>query len=191
MFELGVAATMLVGVAWLTLVLGMRWSLRTKAVAALPGLVTLVVAFVGTVDDASAGGDDFLTFLLLLGIEGSALVALFAIGAWQLEIPGRVFLRLVVVLWGTTAFGFIHGFAEFLAMIIFSDADGAVGIPDETPPVTGYLTVAVITTCTVLTVVMALRAPQRPTMRPIMTTIQGRWDRRLSDHRLSDHGVRY
>ena len=51
-FELGVAATMLVGVAWLTLVLGMRWSLRTKAVAALPGLVTLVVAFVGTVDDA-------------------------------------------------------------------------------------------------------------------------------------------
>jgi hypothetical protein len=29
--ELGVAATALAGVAWLTLVLGLRWQLRTKA----------------------------------------------------------------------------------------------------------------------------------------------------------------
>jgi hypothetical protein len=40
--------------------------------------------------------------------------------------------------------------------------------------------------CAVLTVIMALPAPQRPTMSPIMTTIQGRWD-----HRLSDRGIRY
>ncbi len=63
--ELGTAATMLVGVAWLTLVLGMRWQLRTKAVAALPGLATLVVAYVGTVDDASTRGDAFLVLSLL------------------------------------------------------------------------------------------------------------------------------
>jgi hypothetical protein len=31
----------LVGVAWLTLVLGLRWQWRTRAVAALPGLATL------------------------------------------------------------------------------------------------------------------------------------------------------
>jgi hypothetical protein len=37
-----------VGVAWLTLVLGMWWQLKTKAVAALPGLATLVAAYVGT-----------------------------------------------------------------------------------------------------------------------------------------------
>ena len=37
-FELNIAATALAGVAWLALVLGMRWQLRTKAVAALPGL---------------------------------------------------------------------------------------------------------------------------------------------------------
>ena len=34
--ELGVAATALAGVAWLTLVLGLRWQLRTKAVAVFP-----------------------------------------------------------------------------------------------------------------------------------------------------------
>jgi len=91
------------------LVLGMRWQLRTRAVAALPGLATLVVAYVGTVDDASTRGDDFLVPSVLLAIEGSAVVAFLAIEAWQREVSGRVVLRLVVVLWGTTAFGFIHG----------------------------------------------------------------------------------
>jgi hypothetical protein len=119
-----VAATALAGIAWLTLVLGQRWQLRTKAVAALPGLATLVVALVGAVaiGDASPRDDDFLAGWLLLGIEGSAVVALFAIVAWQLEVSGHVVLRLVVVLWGTTAFGFIHVFAEYVAMIIFIGA---------------------------------------------------------------------
>ena len=40
-------------------------------------------------------------------------------------------------------------------MIIFSDRDW------DTPPGTGYLTVAVITISAILTVIMTLRAPQR------------------------------
>jgi hypothetical protein len=44
--ELGVAATVLAGVAWLTLVLGLRWQLRTKAVAALPGTGYITVAVI-------------------------------------------------------------------------------------------------------------------------------------------------
>ena len=40
-------------------------------------------------------------------------------------------------------------------MIIFSDRDW------DTPPGTGYLTVAVITICAILTVIMTLRAPRR------------------------------
>jgi hypothetical protein len=158
--ELGTAATVLVGVAWLTLVLGMRWQLRTKAVAALPGLATLVVAYVGTVDDVSTRGDDFLVFSLLLGIEGSAVVALLAIGAWQREVSGRVVLCLAVVLWCTTAFGFIRGVADILTMIMFSDAIG------DTPPGTGYLTVATITISVVVTVIMTLeKEKSRPTAR--------------------------
>jgi hypothetical protein len=162
--ELGVAAAVLLGVAWLALVLGLRWQLRTKAVAALPGLATLVVALVGAVaiGDASPRGDDLLAGWLLLGVEGSAWVALFAIVAWQLEISGRVVLRLVVVLWGITAFGAIHVFADYLAMIIFSGAFWEQnGFPDETPAGTGYLTVATITISAILTVIMTLRAPKR------------------------------
>jgi hypothetical protein len=167
--ELGVAAVSLAGLAWLTIVLGMRWQLRTKAVAALPGLATLVVGLVGAVaiGDASPRGDDFLAGWLLLGIEGSAVVALFAIGAWQLEVSGRVVLRLVVVLWGTTAFGAIHLFADYVAMIIFSGTAWAEqGFPDESPPGSGYLTVAVITISAVLTVIMTLRAPRRGADEP-------------------------
>jgi hypothetical protein len=61
----------------------------------------------------------------------------------------------VVVLWGTTAFGAIHTIAEYVAMIIFSERDW------DDPPGTGYLTVAVITICAILTVIMTLRARHR------------------------------
>jgi hypothetical protein len=61
----------------------------------------------------------------------------------------------VVVLWGTTAFCAIHTIAEYVAMIIFSERDW------DDPPGTGYLTVAVITICAILTVIMTLRGAQR------------------------------
>jgi hypothetical protein len=104
--ELGVAATALAGVAWLTLVVGLRWQLRTRAVAALPGLATLVVALAEVMALGVAGHDreDSLPMMLLFSIELAAVVALVAILAWQSEVIGRCLLRLIVVLWGTTAF---------------------------------------------------------------------------------------
>jgi len=52
LFEPNIAAMALAGVAWLTLVLGMRWQLRTKAVAALSGLATLALAGATAIGDA-------------------------------------------------------------------------------------------------------------------------------------------
>jgi cytochrome bd-type quinol oxidase subunit 2 len=133
--ELNVVAMVLLGVAWLALVRGLRWQLRTKAVAALPRLATLAVALVGAlaIGDAGRGADDFsLTMMMLaMTIELSAVVALVAILAWQPDTRGRHFLRLAVVLWGTTAFGTVHVIAEHVAMIIFSEADW------DTPPAPG------------------------------------------------------
>ena len=45
--KLNIVAMALVGMAWLTLVLALRWQLRTKAVAAHPGLAMLAVAVTG------------------------------------------------------------------------------------------------------------------------------------------------
>jgi hypothetical protein len=72
---LNLVAMALLGVAWLTLVVGLRWRWRTKTVAALPGLATLAVAVVG----AAAIGDPkpleytpplmaLVTFLELLAV---------------------------------------------------------------------------------------------------------------------------
>jgi hypothetical protein len=141
---LNIATTALLGVAWLALVLGMRWQPRTKAVAALPGLPTLAVAAVLAIGGRDQEGS--VPMLLMLSIELSAAGALFAIMAWQRDVDGRRFLRLLVVLWGTTAFGAIHTIAEYLAMMIFSERDW------DTPPGAGYLTVATI----------AMRAPSSP-----------------------------
>ena len=106
--------------------------------------------------------------MLVLSIELAAVVALLAIPAWQPDLDGRRFLRLVVVLWGTTAFGAIHTMAEYLVMVKFSDANW------DCPPGTGYLTVAVITISAILTAIMTLRTPHRSGMSRIRTTIQGR-----------------
>jgi hypothetical protein len=94
---LNVVAMVLLGVAWLALVLGLRWQLRTTAVAALPGLATL--AFAGAV--AIGNEDDSFPGLLVLAMpELAAVVALVAISVWQPEPHGRHIRRLAVVLWG-------------------------------------------------------------------------------------------
>ena len=85
---------------------------------ALPGLATLAVAAALAIGGRDEDGS--VPMLLMLSIESSAAVALVAIMAWQRDVDGRRFLRLLVVLWGTTAFGAIHTLAEYLAMIIFA-----------------------------------------------------------------------
>jgi hypothetical protein len=149
-----VLAMVLAGVAWLTLVFGLRWKRWTKRVAALPGLATLALAGASAIGDAVFGQDGEILWMLLVSIDLSALVASLAILAWEPDVRVRSFLRLVVVLlWGTTAFGASHGTTEYVVMTSFSDANW------DSPPGTGYLTVAVMTISAILTA--ALRTPQR------------------------------
>lgn len=151
--ELGVVAMALAGTAWLILVLGMRWSLRTKAVAVLPGLATLALAAVSAVAAAhtTRSAHDHVSGWLMAAPEATALVALVAIWLWQPEVHGRRFVRVLVVAWGTTAFGFVHMVAEFIVMIASSDANW------DTPPLSGSVTVLTLMLSAVLTLLLALR----------------------------------
>lgn len=145
--ELGAVSMALAGTAWLVLVLGMRWPVRTKTVAALPGVVTLTMA---------AGSAVATADWLVMALEAAALVALVAIWRWQSEVRGRDFVRVLVVAWGSTAFGVFHIFGEYILMTTFSDADW------DMPPLTGYLTVATLVVSAILTVALTLRpAPSR------------------------------
>jgi hypothetical protein len=147
-----VLATALAGLAWLTLVYGLRRRPGTMAVAALPGLATLVLAGAMSIADATA---EVFILLLSLTIELAAAVAFLTIPVWHPDLDLRRLVRLVVVLWGTTAFGAIHTIAEFIVMVNFTEADW------DTPPGFGYLTVATLTISAILTVFMTLRAPKR------------------------------
>ena len=149
--------------AWLTLVVGLRWRWWTRAVAALPGLATLAVAVAG----AAAIGDPkpfeytpplmgLVTFLELL-----AVVALVWILVWQPEARGRhIGPRLVVVLSGTTAFGFVHVMTEYFTMLSFGGGNG------DMPIGYGSLIFAGITISAILTVIMTLRVPRKADAEP-------------------------
>jgi hypothetical protein len=155
--EMFVLAMALAGLAWLTLVVGLRWQLRTRAVAALPGLATvgMALAVAVTIGDAERGEDNPLLTMLPVALEWSALLALAMIWVWQPEVrTRRRFLRVVVALWGTTAFGIFHQMLEYMIMIGFSERDW------DDPPGTGYLTVATITISAILLVIMTLRIPR-------------------------------
>ncbi len=155
--ELLILAMALVGLAWLTLVFCVRWQLRTKAVAALPGLATVVMALAVavTIGDAEGGEDNPLLRMMLVAVEWSALLALAVIWVWQpKERTRRRFLRVAVAVWGTTAFGIFHQMLAYMIMVGFSERDW-----DE-PPGTGYLTVATIAISAVVLVIMTLRIPR-------------------------------
>ena len=98
----------------------------------------MAVAVAATIG-AERGEDHPLLTMLSVTVEWSALLALAMIWAWQPEVrTGRTFLRLVVALWGATAFGIFHQMLAYMIMVGFSERDW-----DE-PPGTGYLTVAAI-----------------------------------------------
>jgi hypothetical protein len=139
---LNLVAMALLGVAWLTLVVGLWWHWRTRVVAALPGLATLAVAVAGgvTIGDAREAASRHAEYSppLVMGLVGFfellAVVALVWIFVWQPEARRRhIARRLVLVLSGTTAFGFVHVITEYYAMLSFGGGNG------DTPIGYGYL----------------------------------------------------
>jgi hypothetical protein len=150
---LNLVAMAFLGVAWLTLVVGLRWRWRTRAVAALPGLATLAVAVAGAaaIDDPKPLEYTPPLMGLVMFFELLAVVALVWILVWQPESRGRnIALRLVVVLSGTTAFGFVHVITEYFTLLSFGGGNG------EMPIGYGYLIFATITISAILTVIMTL-----------------------------------
>jgi hypothetical protein len=67
----------------------------------------------------------------------------------------RQILRLVIVLWGTTAFGVVHVYIENVIIIGFRFSTS------NPPPGFGYMIFATITISAILTVIMTLRTPRR------------------------------
>ena len=150
--ELGATAMVLAALAWLALVLAMRWSSKTKAVALLPALVTLVLAVVAAAGiGAARSSSEPVSLWLGLAVELMAVAAFSAIWAWEKGIRGLGLARILIVLWGATSFGAFHLAGEFVIMMSWSSANWDV------PPGTGWLTVTGLTVSAVLTAALSLR----------------------------------
>lgn len=103
------------------------------------------------------GAETHVSAWLVVAPELTVIAALYAIAGWQPEVEGKGFVRVLVVAWGSTAFGLGHLVAEYLLMGVFSDANWDV------PPLTGSVTVATLVVSAVLTLVWTLRpSPVRP-----------------------------
>jgi hypothetical protein len=155
---LGALAMVLAGLAWLVLTWGSAEAVGTRAIIALPGLLT-----VGLAVHALLAAESFSYGAILM--IGWILVEITAIGAvvdLLGEPSGRSWppLPLVAAAWGSTAFGGLHQIAEFVAMITFSDANWDV------PPGTGYLTTAVLALSAFVTLRYALAGPFPTQRRP-------------------------
>ena len=156
--ELGVVAMVLAGTALLVLTLGMRWAARTKAVVALPGPATLTLAAVSAVaiSETGRGPGDYVSGWLLLTPEAAMVVAIVAIVAWQPEVTRRCWAGVLVMAWGSTAFGGVHLALEYAFMVAFSDANWDV------PPLTGYVTAATLMGAAAVTITLTLRSRPLP-----------------------------
>jgi hypothetical protein len=88
---------------------------------------------------------------------------------WQPEARGRhIGPRLVVVLSGTTAFGFVHVISEYFTMLSFGGGNG------DMPIGYGYLIFATITISAILTVIMTYSCGRRlPTLSRTRATVRG------------------
>lgn len=162
---LGALGMVLAGLAWLVLTWGSGEGVGASAVIALPGLLTIGLAVHAVLAAESFSYGAVLMILWIL-VEVAAFVAVVVL-LGEPPVRDRSPLPLVIVAWGSTAFGGFHQIADFVAMITFSDANWDV------PPGTGYLTTAVLALSAFVTLRYALAGPfpterRRATASPLV-----------------------
>jgi hypothetical protein len=149
---LAAVAMAVTGLAWLILVLAMRWRLRTTTVAVVPGLLSLGLAL-SSWRAALAGADDAVhasaSWWLLL--EVAAVGVLVVVRLWQPELSNGEMARLALILWGVTAFGGSHEMLDYLTMTIVNNWNW------DCPPGCGYPTAVAIGVAAALAASSAIR----------------------------------
>lgn len=135
MGSLGAAAGILLACAWLVLLPALRLPKIVTLAAALPGLLGMALVINSAVMSLRPeAADEGLGRALPVLIEVSGLLALVIIGA--AGVAGQLLARSAIVVMAATSTGLFHQIAEYIAAIVFSDANW------DAPPGSGYFTVA-------------------------------------------------
>lgn len=138
--QLGSLGMGLAALAWIVLVLGLplraeaRWIAMVAAV--VPGL--MAVGAIVAAQDRTRDPEAYVSGWLWIAVEVVAVAAMIMLWRRNVDLQNGMFLGLAIVLWGSTAFGMIHGITEYVAMTLFNQNNW------DTPPGTGWMTVAVL-----------------------------------------------
>lgn len=149
---LAAVAMAVTGLAWLTLVIGMRWRLRTTAVAAVPALLSLGLAVSSARAAVLPGAHETsyasLSWWLLLEVAGVGVLVV--VRLWQPELTNWELARLTLILWGVTAFGEAHETVDYVTMMAINTWNW------DCPPGCGYPTAVAIAAAAALSASRAL-----------------------------------
>jgi hypothetical protein len=153
-----VAAALLLGLAWLTVLDWARASAARMVVAVMIALQPVLVAAVEVLQLATSS-PVLLTAAGWLTWPAEMLVIPLLLGAgWILdEAPGQV-VRLMLLAWAVTSFGPLHHFVDYVLSSVLLDGLGA------RPPGLGYVTAFTQVGCGLLVLVatMWLETPGEP-----------------------------
>jgi hypothetical protein len=145
MGSLGAAAGILLAGAWLVLLPALRLPRMVTLAAALPGLIGIALVIDSAVMSfGPETADDGIGRALAVLIEVPVLLALVTIGA--AGVAGMLLARSAIVVLAATSTGLFHQITEYIAAIVFSDANW------DAPPGSGYVTVVMCLLAAIATV---------------------------------------
>lgn len=162
---LGVVAAVLLAAAWLRLIPSLRVSGLTRLVAALPGVIVIALAVSAAVPITwPPGSVDLLGLTAYLLVDVATLLAFAGLAGSGMR--GIELFRYGLVLLAATSVGGVRQVLEYVVAVSLSDANW------DSPPGTGYLTVAFIGLAALTTFVLGCRQGSRGTAaaaRPVAT----------------------
>ncbi len=138
--ELGGIAMMLAVASWVLLVLGLRLRRGTTWIALIAAVLPALVAVMGLLAarNRQRDPDAYISGWLWISVDVVAVAVILVLWWRKSELRSGVLPGLVFVLWGATAFGMGHAIVEYIGMSAFNENNW------DTPPGTGWITVAVL-----------------------------------------------
>lgn len=142
-------SALLLALGWLIFASRLRLPVAWRAVVLLP--VASIAWYAIQTWPAREGGAPAGTAEAMVLIELTAFAAAVVIGLRLNAQDGRQ--PALIGLWAVASYGLLHQVGDYLLMMLWSDANW------DTPPGTGYPTVAMIVVCGVLVALLGSRQP--------------------------------
>lgn len=143
--SLGVVAALLLSAAWWVLLPALQVPKRTRLVAALPGVLGLVLLGLEVARSLNAATPGPIIPVIAVLVDLSVPIVVVALH--RAGVTGLMLVRVTMVALAATVTGVVHQSAEYFVAIVLSDANW------DTPPGSGHLTVTFLWLTASLTLV--------------------------------------